>query len=458
MKYIIKFVLLVFVISSCTKEEPIVLDMMVSLENITRIELRADHKTLIPNGVAEMGFRTLVYETKDVIGYIRNEDETFETVTTREELLVPEDRVPAGLVKVFEESGTELKNRIYSTTTDQPGTVKRFYAQLGDLKSEYLSVTIRELPEEYQELTIPVVFHVISLPATGGPTYDVSSEYLEKQLQSVSNIFNGKFTTDPNGGNAKVTFRLAEYATTGLKLQSIGQNPYTLNSTEAKTIESASTFTSKLNAYKAVILTRWKTLIYDPNKYLNVWLIKFSVDPSNISQAYKFLPPTVMHTDYDFGSIPGITFTKSSDTFTLNDLNDCLEGGIIVDYTSFLNPSVQGSNEFNLATPIAGFYGILDTHCDLYEYLNEDGDNDYCPDTYNFDRGFYPGVYKGNNLDGQPEICPERPMEYFTSFNIMDRYSRKNSISVDQTKRIRKVLKQCPQRYAYKSDFAFTGK
>lgn len=39
----------------------------------------------------------------------------------------------------------------------------------------------------------------------------------------------------------------------------------------------------------------------------------------------------------------------------------------------------------------------------MYEYLNEDGDSDYCPDTYSFDYGFYPSVFKANNLDGQPE-------------------------------------------------------
>ena len=93
----------------------------------------------------------------------------------------------------------------------------------------------------------------------------------------------------------------------------------------------------------------------------------------------------------------------------------------------------------------------------MYEYLNEDGDSDYCPDTYSFDYGFYPSVFKANNLDGQPENDPTRPLEYFTSFNVMDMYSYKNSLSVDQVKRLRMVLQQCPSRWAYKSDWAFTG-
>ncbi|WP_262885236.1 hypothetical protein [Odoribacter splanchnicus] len=39
----------------------------------------------------------------------------------------------------------------------------------------------------------------------------------------------------------------------------------------------------------------------------------------------------------------------------------------------------------------------------------------------------------------------------------MDCYNRKNSVSVDQALRMRKVLKQCPSRLNYKSDRAFTG-
>ncbi|MFR7874919.1 MAG: hypothetical protein ACLU4J_00085 [Butyricimonas paravirosa] len=46
-------------------------------------------------------------------------------------------------------------------------------------------------------------------PATAAPSYDVSVELLERQLQRVSDAFNRKITTDPNAGNAKVVFKLA---------------------------------------------------------------------------------------------------------------------------------------------------------------------------------------------------------------------------------------------------------
>lgn len=458
MKHMIKFVLLALLIISCEKEEGIVNDMKIRADQITKLELRADHKTLLPNGKAIMGFNVIVYATKDVTAYITNDDDTQSTVTTKEEFIVPNDQVPEGVVKIYEESGQELKNNNYSTTTDAPGAIKKFYASTGNLKSDNISVTIRPLPQEpAEELVIPVVFHLISLPATGGPAYDVSTEYLTQQLEMISNTFNGKITTDPNGGNAKIVFKLAEYNNKGIKMQTKGKTSYTLNKAEAKTVTDVASGDARTNAYKAIILKKKETMMYDPNRYLNVWLIKFS-DKTAVKDSYIYTAPSIMHTAYDYSTIPGIEFKSSADTFSLDNVTDCLQVGIIVNFTPFFNPSVQGSNEFNFATPIAGYYGLLNTECLKYANLNPDGDNDYCADTYNYFSTFYTSVYKANNLKDQPEISPDRPMEYFTSFNVMDVYSRKTSVSVDQAQRMRKVLEQCPERYAYKSKFAFTGK
>lgn len=192
---------------------------------------------------------------------------------------------------------------------------------------------------------------------------------------------------------------------------------------------------------------------------MNIWIAKFTTSTSTTgaTTSYRMLAPTVIHSDYDLKSIPGLTM-KHQDSFTLNDVKDCLEVGFMLNLNALLSPTtVQGRNEFSLATPIAEYFGILQTRCDKYNKLNADGDSDYCPDTYSFDYGYYPSVFKGNNLDGQPENDPTRPMEYFTSFNVLDMYSYKNSLSVDQVKRLRMVLERCPSRWAYKSDWAFTG-
>ena len=46
----------------------------------------------------------------------------------------------------------------------------------------------------------------------------------------------------------------------------------------------------------------------------------------------------------------------------------------------------------------------------------------------------------------------------FYAVNIMDDGSYKNTISMDQVKRIRTITDNCPHRWAWKSDWAFTGK
>lgn len=448
MKYIINIALLCLLLVACEKEQEVILDLRISPEDITKIELRADHKTLLANGVAQMGFHTVVYATKKITNYVRNKDKTFSTITSDSTFVVPNDQVPEGFVKVYDPSGKELVNSTFATTNTAPGTVLKFYAKGGDIKSNELPITIRETPDEsYDELIVPVIFHMLLPPASSGPSYDIGSEYLEEQLKRVSDIYNRRMTTDPNGGNVKITFKLALYNKDGVKLQEPGKNIYNLNSTDMATVTTSPT-AKKLNT---VIVARKSTIIWDPNKYLNIWLTKF---PSGT--AYSVSTPHIMHSDYDLASILGLGNIATKDEFTVADVTDCTQAGIMVNYMTFLNPNIQGQNTFTLATAIAGYYGVLETDCNKYGDLQSR--DDYCADTYNYNYDYYPTVYKANNLKGQPENDPTRPLEYFTSFNVMDIYSKKNSVSVDQTIRIRKVMTQCPSRWHYKSDFAFTGK
>ena len=56
--YIMRYIIVIFVtllmLSSCEKEESIIHDLNISPDEISKIELRADHKTLVPNGVSKM--------------------------------------------------------------------------------------------------------------------------------------------------------------------------------------------------------------------------------------------------------------------------------------------------------------------------------------------------------------------------------------------------------------------
>ena len=458
MKKILQYILMSILFCACAKEKTTIWDFEASVDDISRIELRADHKTLLPNGEAKMEFYPFVYGKKNVMKYGKDEEGEYISEMVEEEYLIPDDQLPKGCVKVYDQAGNEIKENVYSTTTEIPGTVLNFYAKAGAIESNRLPITIRDLPDEsYDEIVVPVIFHMLLPPASAGPTYDISQEYMEKVLEGVNNIFNRRITTDPNGGNVKLTFKLAVYDPSGVKLQEAGKNVINLSESNIKYIEDQSTSTaSYVTGYDKFIVRYKSTCIWNPERYLNIWLTRFSMYSDEAgTYSYETASPTVMHSDYDIESIPGLSDVQTKDRFTLSDVTSCLEVGVLVNYMTFLNPSVQGTNTFTLATVLAEYYGLLSTNTRYYKNLNSDGDIDYCSDTYTSYANYYPLVFKANNLEGQPE---ELELEWFTSFNVIDRYSRKNSVSIDQALRMRKVLKQCPSRWAYKSDWAFTGK
>ena len=113
-------------LSSCEKEKSVILDLNISPDEISRIELRADHKTLVPNGVNKMGFHTFVYAKRNVMSYGRDEEtDEFYGKEIEEEFLVPADQVPVDYVKVYDQNENVVEGGYYATTSDTPGTITR---------------------------------------------------------------------------------------------------------------------------------------------------------------------------------------------------------------------------------------------------------------------------------------------------------------------------------------------
>lgn len=448
MKYILSLIAGLFLYTSCTPDEEIIVSHAVGKEDIKILELRADHKTLIPNGIAKMEFRVVAYGIKDFVKY--TDDKVVDTLTYKEELVrdtfeIPSDLIPEGYIKVYDESGKELADKIFSTTQTGVRTLS-FYAQAGEVKSKNLSITIREVPAEaYEEIVIPVIFHIVVPPASSGPTYSVTTADLQSKLDRVNDIFNRRVTPDPNGGNAKIVFKLAEYSNKGALLIEKGKNMVTLST-------ALGTLTEYTDYIKA-------NLIWDPTKYMNVWVAKFSSSGANEfgTTSYKSKGPTVRLKGTN--PVKGLT-TKEVESFTLADAKtaDYLESGFMINFRDIFNPnSFSSSNTLEVASVFALYFGILVPEISVSggKIVNMvDGDTDYCPDTYYYSTG-QGLIYKSNDL-GKYSVGD--PLEYFTSFNVMDRYSRKNSISADQATRIREVIEKCPSRWAYKSTWAFTGK
>ncbi|MFR7874920.1 MAG: hypothetical protein ACLU4J_00090 [Butyricimonas paravirosa] len=126
MRYIIIFFITMLFFSSCEKEKSVIFDLNILPDEISRIELRADHKMLVPNGVSQMGFHTFVYGKRTVMSYGRDEETKSFTGRDRGRVLIPKDQLPADYIKVYDQNGNVLEGSYYTTTTDAPGTVKQF--------------------------------------------------------------------------------------------------------------------------------------------------------------------------------------------------------------------------------------------------------------------------------------------------------------------------------------------
>lgn len=425
-------------LNSCTPDDTEVWLNPVTKADVKELRLIADHKTLLPDGKAQMEFRYIAYGLKSITQL--NKHEVGDTLSYTEEVRdtlyqIPDDQLPADYIKVYDEQGKLLDNNVFSTTDVNLSSAK-FYAQAGDLKSNVLEIKMRQLPaaEECQEIVYPVVFHLLVPPAANRPAFSVGSDKLQKVLDRLNDIFNNRASNNPNGGSAKITFKLAIYDEAGKMLEEPGKN--------------------QINLAKDMTETEYKKylnsgILWDPNRYLNIFIAKFSDSwSSDGSKSYQAVAPNVILSG--MSAIPGIT-ARSVSKFETSDVKDFSDVGILLNYSDFFNPNnAVGNDKLEFATVVGYYLGLLNmTYVEKSNTNNlVNGDTDYCPDTYVYEETGNFNIYKISKLEG----------EYFTTFNIMAKYSRKNSITLDQARRIRMVVDRCPSRWSYKSDWAFTGK
>lgn len=441
MKQIILFFTCFVLLMACEKEDDYIYENPVSLADIKLITLRADHKTLLPDGKAKMQFYISAYGIKELPNYSGTYIEAEDTVlyipsVACDTFKIPSDMIPAGSLKLYDEAGNELTDLSYSTKDAEEREIT-FYAKSGELESNRLSVRIRKLPEEdYEELVFPVIFHVLELAKkVGVPTYEITTESVEKNLERLNNVFNGLIATDPNGGNARIRFEAAKYNPSGMKLSDEGIHRVEVSSSEVF---------KEIDDYEDYVLRKKSSLIYDYRHYLNIWLINFPEGSSSSAKA-----PTVILAGE---SIPGLNAKEWP--LQVEFPEKPRDVGIFINMSSFLNP-MTSANFFEISATIAQYFGLMATQAtDSYGVTNiVDGDTDYCPDTYYYWEDNQ-SIFKNTGKDG----IPDDNSEYFTSYNVMDRYSKKVSITVDQVTRIREHIEKCPSRWMYKSKYPFTGK
>ncbi|HJA16000.1 MAG TPA: hypothetical protein H9796_13140 [Candidatus Butyricimonas faecavium] len=440
MNRILLLFMLLVVFISC-HDDDVFYENPTALSDIKLLSVRADHKMLLPDGKAKMRFYITAFGIKELPDYsaqYKGEDNDTVLYVPRvacDTFRIPDDVIPAGVLKLYDEHGNEVPDAIYSTT-DVTERMLYFYAKSGELESERIAVQIRKLPEQtYKELEFPVIFHVLN-PAeqVGVPSFKITEEVVKKNLERLNDVFGRVVTTDPNGADARIKFVAAKYDVSGMKLAEEGIHNWEISASESF---------EDIDDYEEYVRRNELNLIYDYRHYLNIWLINY---PQGANASVKS-PTVILSGEY----IPGL----NAQWWPLDQFPEKpRDVGFFINMSAFLNP-MSSTDFFEISNPMAQFFGLLSTQAsENYEGSNlVNGDTDYCPDTYYYwnDNS---SVLKNTSKE---EDSMDENTEYFTSYNVMDRYSWKNSITVDQVARIREHIEKCPSRWMYKSKYALTG-
>ena len=410
-KYFIYPLLMFSGLCACTPDEDELVDF--SDFQIAKVELGADHRQLIADGISTLTLNPMLYQP-----YKIQTDDGRDTIVYGK---IPVDRLAEGTVQYFLEDGTPLKEGKYRTT-DLSKSEQGFYVTANGLKSDVFKVSIREpfAEDAYETITYPVVFHLIQDKTKVELGQGVGADIVNYAFNTIYNCFARTAAFSPNGADTKIRFRLAEYDPNGRKMEEKGINRYSLS-------------TSDLNNLNPEKIKNNPKICWDYKRYLNIWIVE------NMGNSVS-TPHYILNTA-DLNQIQGVSFEQLS-----------LEENEKQEYSLTDIGLIYGARDFAIEdvgypTQMGKFFGLLDT---------ENQKEDYCEDTFAYNTYKEPWNTALEGSNSRLKISTDGLIFY--SLNIMDASSYKNTISMDQVKRIRTITDNCPHRWAWKSDWAFTGK
>ena len=408
-KYIIYLFIWFGGILGCTPEEDVIINF--SEFEIAKIELGADHRQLIADGVSTLTLNPMLYKSYK-----------FKTSQGKDSIVygkIPVDRIADGTIKYFLEDGTPLEGATYKTTDASKGE-QGFYITTDNLKSNIFKVTLRQPfdKDAYDTIVYPVVFHIVQEKTKVDLGQGVGTDIVYYAFNTISHCFARVAAFSPNGADTRIRFRLAEYDPLGKKMTEKGINRYSLSASELSSLD--------FNGIK-----NNPTICWNYKKYLNIWVI----DNKDVVSTPQYILNTA-----DLNQITGIELTPLSlaeieeQEYSLTDI------GFVFDAKDFATEDV------GYATEMGKFFGLLETK-------NER--EDYCDDTFSYRKYVEPWNTIGDASNSRLKISTDGLLFY--SVNIMDESTYGNTISMDQVKRIRMITDYCPHRWAWKSQWAFTG-
>lgn len=412
----------VFAFTGCKKET---FDYKIATGNDIKFDsvaFSAGSPTIIADGQSELNFIIQVYSREKV---------TINGIAIDSMVLIPSDRIPDSEKKVYDGNGHEVALH-FSTTSTSPSTLS-FYAKVGNAKSETRNVIVRAPGPAYSKLTIPVIFHVFELNKTDPKRYPWYTKFeyskLQELITGLNGIFNRVGTHNPNGASANVDFVLAKNGPDGSELDKPGFNEY----------DYPSSFNWGWAAFNASTLVKNNAtaLLWNPKKYLNVWILPSAVFYGGLTTQQ----PAYTLSDI---SLDGLSLQKvaSADEVPLTEPESV---GLMIGRDEFYS-ALRGPAP-NLAYRFGTFYGLFHT----YTYWWDPTVTDYCNDTQKFDINQYKDVYK-KSPDGILFRAENVMDATYLDYNVeggQNLVSRVNTLTVDQVKRIRYVLENCPERMAW---------
>ena len=425
MKRIIYTLVAIFIgcITSCSPDKYDVQEMgMVNMNQIKEIKLRMSHYQILADGKAQLEFNPLLI--------------------TEDGFEVEDSRVDHSQIEYYTSSGESLQKMFSTSDKSLIGQEIKVNARIKgqELSSNTVTFTVTDpsVLNSYTEITIPVVFHLIQsnndITEYGG---EVPMERIHLLLDKINNTFSGVVSTNASGVDTKIRFKAAEYDPYGNKLHEPGFNRIYVDKVTDAAKDQYKTF---IEAQKA---------LWPYNQYLNVWLIsdrdtEYKTFYSTITT--QCIPRYIMAETDGTEQPKGLTLSPVPAGWTPVPN----EVGILYKLQSIYTMvrSFGATKENELVNAFGYYLGLLPT-------WKESGGSpeDYCADTQK---------YFGNDAEGYKKNTTAYKLVkdcFFLAENIMDDpLGTHRSVSLQQSQRIRWILNNCPERSAWKSNFAFTGK
>jgi len=402
-------------------------------DKVKYVETKSSTNILYANNLNEFEaafnyFDIITYTVKD-FEITEEGDSVLVTSEQTDTVRLKVDKVPAERVSYYDGNNNKLDFPLQAGSGSEG--ILEVYAKVGDVLSEDpLLVQVVEERAAYEEVIMPVVFHMIE--SEGYDMIEITKEDIDKVVNRLNVVYNNPSYRGANSGNANVKFMLAQYTPDGQVMTEAGIN-------RTRSNYNGSDLAPKL--VTSAEFTEWS-----PAHYLNIWVC--TALPNTM------LPEDVLTSVGEENWLRGLPNLVEYNTIeeviqAEKVAEDPMPGrlGVIVGatYTSYTDVYNYVFNSFAWEKEVGTYLGLINTSYSRTSDL-VDGDIDYCADTYSY-HAAYGTMLEKKSVEGH----------YYDSENVMDNLTTNKVISADQVERIRWVLESCPSRQAWKSEFAFNG-